>query len=139
MIKINIIKNNQVTNSATFPTEQEATLWLNQQRALNSFGKNAGEYSLSELSESEQLTEISRREIMNLENVVSAVLITIPDQYTVDMFDITSTYNAQKESEQALKFLAETDWMVVRKMETNVDYPEEIKQARGAARLKVVK
>jgi hypothetical protein len=139
MIKINIIKNNQVTNSATFSTEQEASLWLNGQKVLNSFGKNAGEYNLLELSESELLTEISRNEIVNLEGVVSDVLVTIPDQYVVEMIDVTDLHNAQKESEQALKLLADTDWMVVRKMETGVDYPEEIKQARIAARLKVIK
>jgi len=38
MIVINIIKNNKITNSASFQTEQEADKWLRSQLENNSFG-----------------------------------------------------------------------------------------------------
>lgn len=39
MIQINIIKNNQITNSATFNSEQEADIWLKRELENNSFGE----------------------------------------------------------------------------------------------------
>ena len=44
----------------------------------------------------------------------------------------------KKESEDALKYLHETDYLVIRKSETGLDYSQEIKDARTAARLKVI-
>ena len=38
MIKINIIKNSEITNSATFETQELADAWLNNEIANNSFG-----------------------------------------------------------------------------------------------------
>lgn len=41
-------------------------------------------------------------------------------------------------SEEARKFLASTDWYVVRKLETGVEIPTEISIARAEARLRVI-
>lgn len=58
--------------------------------------------------------------------------------YTVELTDISAQLLAEKESQEALAYLASTDWMVVRKSETGVDYPQEVKDLRAAARLKVI-
>ena len=46
---------------------------------------------------------------------------------------------AQIDSNKAIMFLNATDWYVIRQIETGVEMPEEIKQQRAEARLKVIK
>jgi hypothetical protein len=45
----------------------------------------------------------------------------------------------QKINAEALAYLASTDWMVVREVETQVPCPLEVKQLRAEARLRVVR
>lgn len=44
---------------------------------------------------------------------------------------------AERRNRRARNYLAETDWYVVRKMETGAEIPQEILDARSAARLSV--
>lgn len=64
--------------------------------------------------------------------------ICFPIAYTYEIIDITAQLSAQQESEDAKKYLASTDYYVVRKAETGQDYSQEIKDLRAAARLKVI-
>ncbi len=61
-----------------------------------------------------------------------------PQNSTHEIIDISTQLLAKQESDAALKYLAETDYMVIRKSETGQDYPQEIKDLRAAARLKVL-
>lgn len=63
---------------------------------------------------------------------------TFGQGYTVEYNDISTQLQAEQESKEALAYLASTDWLVVRKAETGVDYSQEIKNLRAAARLKVL-
>lgn len=63
---------------------------------------------------------------------------SFPQNNTYEIIDITAQLSAQQESEDAKKYLASTDYYVVRKAETGLDYPQEIKDLRAAARLKVI-
>jgi hypothetical protein len=45
VILISIIKNNQITNQASFSNERDADLWLNEQIKNNSFGER-GTYKI---------------------------------------------------------------------------------------------
>lgn len=53
-------------------------------------------------------------------------------QYVIT--DVTSEY----ESRDALKYLADTDWYVIREMDNGTPVPENIRQARQDARAKVI-
>lgn len=44
----------------------------------------------------------------------------------------------EKTNAKARRYLATTDWYVIRKMETGVEIPEDISAARVAARLSIV-
>jgi hypothetical protein len=47
--------------------------------------------------------------------------------------------NQQKQNEEALKYLAETDWYIIREMDSGIECPGDVKQLRAEARAKVVK
>jgi hypothetical protein len=53
--------------------------------------------------------------------------------------DLDPKKAAKAESDAALKFLAETDFYIIREMDNGVPCPAEIKAARQAAREKVIK
>ena len=59
--------------------------------------------------------------------------------YWVEYIDVTAQVEQEKINAEALSYLASTDWMIVREVETQVACPLDIKQLRAEARLKVVK
>ena len=60
-----------------------------------------------------------------------------PGSYSVVIEDITALLVQEKQKSEALKYLSETDWYVVRKAETAKEIPEEILKLRAEARLKI--
>jgi ribosome-binding protein aMBF1 (putative translation factor) len=58
-------------------------------------------------------------------------------QYTVEIVDITEEVEQQKINQEALAYLAETDWMVIRQMDSGEPMPAEVKAKRAEARAKV--
>lgn len=57
-----------------------------------------------------------------------------PADYNIEIFDIC----IETES-QALSYLQQTDWYVIRQMETGLAIPQDVMALRNAARLKVMK
>lgn len=51
----------------------------------------------------------------------------------------TTPDQAHKDSSAALAYLDATDWLIVRQVETGELCPDDIKQLRAAARLKVIR
>lgn len=47
-------------------------------------------------------------------------------------------HEAEQESQEALAYLSSTDWYVMRSADSGEPMPEEIKQARADARLRVI-
>lgn len=62
-----------------------------------------------------------------------------PEGYWVEYIDITAQVEQEKINAEALAYLASTDWMIVREIETQFPCPEEVKQLRAEARLKIVR
>lgn len=60
-------------------------------------------------------------------------------EYTIEIVDITAEIEQQKTNEEALAYLASTDWMVIRQLDSGVAMPEEVRLARQAARERIVK
>ena len=61
-----------------------------------------------------------------------------PEGYICETTNVTEEQALKKEKIAALKYLSETDWYVIRFMETQVAIPSEISTLRAAARLKVI-
>ena len=62
-----------------------------------------------------------------------------PEGYWVEYIDVSAQVEQDKINAEALAYLASTDWMVVREVETQVPCPIEIKQLRAEARIKIVR
>ena len=65
--------------------------------------------------------------------------VTLPAEYTIEIEDITAQVEQQKINAEALAYLAETDWLMIRELEIGKAMPEEIKIKRQEARDKVKK
>lgn len=76
-------------------------------------------------------------------NVISEAVpeqqIIHPADYSIETSDITAQVEQQKINEESLAYLASTDWMIIRETETGVPCPAEIKQARQAARDRIIR
>ena len=135
MKQINIIKNGQVTNSAQFPSQEEADAWLARHEGMGTFG---------------QKKETVERQVLIFPAVVDSEGLEIsPAQfeaqmvdlegYTVEIIDISAQLEQERINSESLKFLAESDWMVTRMAETQQPIPEEVLLARAAARASIVR
>ena len=58
---------------------------------------------------------------------------------TTEATDTTQEDQQKAVNALSLKYLADTDWYVIRKMETNVEVPAEVLSQRSSARLLIVK
>lgn len=65
--------------------------------------------------------------------------IVHPAEFTIEVTDITSQVEQEKINAEALKYLADTDYLIIREMDAGVPCPAEIKAKRAEARLKIVK
>lgn len=99
MIKVQIKKENEVTNQSQFETLVQANQWIQQEELNKSFGE--------------------------------------PESYEVVFEDITEEIEQEKINQEALAYLAETDWYVIRAMDEQVAIPEDVKAKRQESRNKI--
>lgn len=79
--------------------------------------------------------EFSSQELS--EAYVSANAIHFPQNYSVSYTDITAELLSKKEQQEAIQYLKDTDFYIIREMDAGTPCPNDIKAARAAARLKV--
>lgn len=135
MFKVNIYKNSIVTNEASFQSEDLANNWLMQESLNGSFGKNERWLIESEFTNEtvEQSLEWQWRDGFD-----DLPEYKFPADYSVEIIDISAEVLAQQESIDALAYLSNTDWYIIREMDTGEPCPNDIKLARVLARSKVV-
>jgi len=76
---------------------------------------------------------------VEIEPAVSEQLIEHPAEFTIEIVDITAQVEQERINAESLAYLASTDWMVIRQMDSGIPMPEDVKQARQEARNKIVK
>ena len=134
MIKVEIKKGGVVTNATQYETQAECEAWYNEN--LSALGKIDRWVTESELlHEREDITlavEEKTEESLGV-NVKSYRFLA---DHTVTYTDVSAENLSAKEKVDALKYLAETDWYIIRKSETGVEVPAEVLTLRAAARLK---
>jgi len=64
---------------------------------------------------------------------------TLPAEYTIEIVDITAQVEQEKINADALAYLASTDWMIIREIDSGVVCPADVKLARAEARAKIVR
>jgi hypothetical protein len=62
-----------------------------------------------------------------------------PEGYWVEYIDITSQVEQERINAESLKYLADTDWLIIREVDANVPCPEEIKLTRQQMRERIIK
>ncbi len=117
MIRVKISKNGVVTNQAEFVSQELAEAWYAAETLNKSFGTK----------EVISIDPISGQEIISIE----------PADVDVVFEDISAQLLAEQESKEALQYLKDTDFYIIREMDAGTPCPPEIKAARAAARLKV--
>ena len=135
-IQISIKRNGQLTNQASFPTQEEAQAWLSHHEGMKSFGQpkqivqQQVELSPAVLAEDGSVLQEAQVETQEVE---------LAGEYEVIIEDISAKLEQEKINQEALKLLANTDWLIIRELDCGVPCPADTKQARAEARAKIVR
>lgn len=127
---------NYVKNEKFGADFEDPTAWIAQEVANNSWGlpdRWLQDSPLNPLSDEEKAKATDTRVVEDVTEYF------FPAEYTIEIEDITAQLEQEKANAEALKYLAETDWLMIRELETGKPMPEEIKIKRQEARDKVVK
>ena len=65
--------------------------------------------------------------------------VKLKAEYSIEITDISALIEQERINKESLDYLASTDWLVIREMDSGVACPDEIKAARQAAREAIVK
>jgi hypothetical protein len=146
MIKVSIIKNGTQTHGAQFNTQAEADAWIAEGSAQQWWGKPAHTEVIPAVKEIKEVVikpevcdengNVITPAVIETQEVIITPETTIehPAEFEVVIEDITAEVEARKAIDESLKFLAETDWMVIRQVETGISVPSDILSQRAAAR-----
>ena len=161
MIQIQIKKQDQITNQASFPTMEEARAWLAHHEGMKSFGEQSIYETIQVCVQEEILGPVqklvSEATFDDYGNEINPPIYTIEQgvlspavyeeqtilvsecEYEVIIEDITAKLEQERVNQESLALLASTDWLIIRELDCGVPCPEEIKQARAEARAKIVR
>ena len=65
--------------------------------------------------------------------------VILPAEYIIEIEDITAQVAQEVINAEALAYLASTDWLIIREVDSGVPCPVEIKTLRAEARAKIVR
>ena len=161
MKQISIYRNGQLTNQASFETDEELNQWFEKHKNMGSFGRCAryekqtivvkqAEYAEGEpilvkdavLDEEGNelepaLYEVNRILVSEEETEEVDVLVE-PAEFTFEVSDLTEKLEQERINAEARAYLASTDWYVVRQAESGAPIPTDILYKRAEARAKVI-
>ena len=133
MIQVTIKKQDVVTNSASFPSQEEAQAWYDSHLAMGSFGTPASSHTIQVESTPAVLSEDGSE----------LVAATFEEQvvhvsgHTVEFLDISAQLEQETINQQARQYLADTDWYVIRSLE-GTPVPSGILTERALARSRII-
>lgn len=103
--------------------------------------KNKIDYGLyffnDNLTESRSLTDEEVKNILEIQNSGKKIIFTSLYDYEVEEVEISESLKIESEIFQLENYLKETDWYVVRNMDTQVPVPGDVKQNRQNARERI--
>lgn len=143
----------ELITRAQFNTQQEVDSWIEDCKKSECFGKNErwireGEESISNAIESriieiypaqEEILDEDMNIIQEAREAITRTEYKLAAEYTIEQLDISAQINQERINQEALAYLASTDWMVIRAIESGVSVPTEITTARAAARLSIIR
>lgn len=138
MIKLTIKKNLTVLSSATFEDQTKADAWLEHQISLQTWGKP--ERWVEEFQISSSGEDISKA--IAVENIggpdSELKKYKFAADYMIETEDVTAKVAQEKTNFDSLKYLSDTDWYIIRFLESGVAVPTEVTAQRAAARAAIV-
>lgn len=140
MIKI-IVKNNAnvIMFDPIFETQDLADAWLNRMLSARVFGKperwvREGEEDTSNALETLEVEDLAATET---EPAITHIEYRLPAEYTIEQEDVSAQVEQEEINRQALQYLVDTDWYIIREMDEGTPCPSEIKAERAAARSRI--
>jgi hypothetical protein len=131
MKKLSITKSGVLTNQASFETQEELDAWLNKHIGMGSFGAPRYETQSVEIvpsTQDEEGTELTPAVFEDQQVEIN------PTGYEVSVVDISAQLEQEAVNAAALKYLSETDWLILRELDSGIPCPTDIKSARQTAR-----
>lgn len=125
--QVTITRQGTITNQAEFSSHEEAQDWFKRHSEMGSFGKPEYYVEVSPVELDEEGTLIQ-----------AAIYEVIPSEFSVSFSELPEVSQEQINA-SAMAYLASTDWMVVRFMETGIAIPDSVIDQRRDARSKVVR
>ena len=152
MKQVNIKKQNIITNSVILQSQEECDSWLTKEESNGSFGKperwvtDDQEDITNALEARVVVTRESQAEVLDENNVViipespevSHLEYKMASQYSIEVIDVTAQIEQEQINKEALQYLADTDWYVIRSID-GIAVPSDIQTERAAARLRIVR
>lgn len=139
MFKLSVIKNNVVVHNTAGQTEQECLAQLQPYLEHKTFGSPAREETVLVSEAVPEVFDEETGEITQAAQDAVYGVVTIPAEYEIVIEDVSAQAAQDRINQEALAYLAETDWYILREMDGGTPCPEEIKTARAEARNKVVR
>jgi len=65
--------------------------------------------------------------------------VKLKAEYTIEILDISAQVDQEKQNAEALAYLASTDWLIIREIDSGVPCPVDVKAKRAEARSKIVR
>lgn len=132
------VKNLQgtVTHRAQWETETEADTWIAVCVQAGYFG-NTDHWVEDYTGPREKLDEADMWCEEFLENGRSRIRCHFPLNYKIEKRDVTAEVAQEEANRKALAYLLETDWYVIRELDSGVVVPDDVKQKRAEARLAI--
>lgn len=139
MIKVQIKKQNIVTNEAKFETQLEVESWVLKESQNGSFGKLDRWLRESDFRGESIDQSVTSRIVEGQLGQPPYTEYNFPQEFEIVYTDITLEVQIQQESKEALQYLKDTDYLIIREIDAGTLCPADIKVLRAAARLKVIK
>jgi hypothetical protein len=137
----NIASQNYTHGPVTFKTIEETQSWIDSQLSVGlncAWGKP--EHTI-QVEISPYIPAVYEEEGELISEAVEAIFEdqVVPSEFTIEIEDITEQVEQERINTTALRYLAETDWIVTRAMERGEELSSEFKAEREAARASVVR
>lgn len=148
MIKVQVKNSeNQILASSYFKDQAQADAWLaNARKNQNSpWGRHLRTVELdAENPVDESLilsSEVKVRQVLDEEQGFvdeQYTLLTLKADYAVEIEDLGDEKTQEQKNREARAYLASTDWLIIRELDSGEECPAEIKAERAAARSRIV-
>jgi hypothetical protein len=135
MIKVSILKSSVITHSVQVETLEEAQEWASVNGRRGSFG--IAKVSMQNIEISPDVYDENGIEISPAQYEMQEVITE--GGYEVE-YVVVQTLSPEQVAinNQALSYLASTDWLVIRQMDDGTPCPQDVKDERSTARARIV-